>query len=71
MDMNKENIIFKRNHKGIVAKLVSSDEGKKPSEEIIEHNIQKVHFYEQVPECTTLEDIFVSSHNTFLVLLAA
>ena len=60
VEINKENIIFKRNHKGLVAKLVTLDEEKNPSDEIIRHNIQKVHFYEQIPECATLEDVFVS-----------
>ncbi|CAH2099739.1 unnamed protein product [Euphydryas editha] len=58
MQMKKENIIIKRNNKGLVAKLVTFDEKKRPSDEIIEHNLQKVHFYEQGPECATLENIF-------------
>lgn len=60
MQMKKENIIIKRNNKGLVAKLVTLDEKKQPSDEIIEHNLQKLHFYEQDPECATLKDIFVS-----------
>lgn len=60
MQMKKENIIIKRNNKGLVAKLVSLDEKKQTSDEIIEHNLQKLHFYEQDPECATLNDIFVS-----------
>ncbi|XP_026484809.1 MFS-type transporter SLC18B1-like [Vanessa tameamea] len=58
MKMKKENIIIKRNNKGLVAKLVTFEEDKRPSDEILENNLQKVHFYEQSPECTTLEDIF-------------
>ncbi|XP_039745172.1 MFS-type transporter SLC18B1-like [Pararge aegeria] len=55
--MNDENVIVKRNNKGLVTKLVTYDE-QRPSDEIIKHNLQKVHFYEQSPECTTLDDIF-------------
>ncbi|XP_045761273.1 MFS-type transporter SLC18B1-like [Maniola jurtina] len=58
IDMNDENVIIKRNNKGLVAKLVTHEDVKRPSDEIIEHNLQKVHFYEQSPECTTLDDIF-------------
>lgn len=62
MKMNKENVIIKRNNKGLIAKFISFNEEKRPSNEIIKHNLQKVHFYEQSPECATLEDIFVSNY---------
>ncbi|CAG9575981.1 unnamed protein product [Danaus chrysippus] len=57
MKMNKENIIIKRNNKGIVSKIITLAEDKRPSHEIIKHNLQKVHFYEQSPGCAKI-DIF-------------
>lgn len=58
-NVNRENLIVKRNNAGLISKVVS-DENKKSTDEIIKHNLQKVHFYEQNPGCASLEDIFVS-----------
>lgn len=63
------NVIIKPNNKGLVPKIVTFDDEKRPSEEIIKHNLQKVHFYEQSPECTTLDDIFVSFYSYFVCIL--
>ncbi|XP_052737167.1 MFS-type transporter SLC18B1-like [Bicyclus anynana] len=57
LKMNDENVIVKRNNKGLVAELTREGD-KRSSGEIIKHNLQKVQFYEQNPECTTLDDIF-------------
>ncbi|XP_068628607.1 MFS-type transporter SLC18B1-like isoform X2 [Battus philenor] len=57
-NVNSDNLIVKRNHKGLVAKLVTTDIDRRTTEEILEHNLQKVHFYEQNSSCSSREDIF-------------
>ncbi|XP_013148507.1 PREDICTED: MFS-type transporter SLC18B1-like [Papilio polytes] len=56
-NVNSDNLIVKRNHKGLVAK-VNTEDDRRTSDEIIKHNLQKVHFYEQNPACSSREDIF-------------
>lgn len=59
-NVHMENLMVKRNNSGLISKLVSRDEDKKQSEDIIRHNLEKVQFYEQSQPCESLEDIFVS-----------
>lgn len=59
-NVNRENLIVKRNNMGLISKVVSDENKKRSTDEIIKHNLQKVHFYEQNPGCASLEDIFVS-----------
>lgn len=53
-------LFVKKNNKGLVPKLLTCRDQKRPSEEILRHNLQKVLFYEQSPTCSRLEDVFVS-----------
>ncbi|CAK1599987.1 unnamed protein product [Parnassius mnemosyne] len=57
-NINSDNLIVKNNHKGLVAKLMTIDEDRRNSDEIIKHNLQKVQFYENNAACTSREDIF-------------
>ncbi|XP_072935829.1 MFS-type transporter SLC18B1-like [Epargyreus clarus] len=57
-NVNRENLIVKRNNAGLISKVVSDENKKRSTDEIIKHNLQKVHFYEQNPGCASLEDIF-------------
>ncbi|KPI93454.1 MFS-type transporter C6orf192-like [Papilio xuthus] len=57
-NVNSDNLIVKRNHKGLVAKVKTIEDDRRTSDEIIKHNLQKVHFYEQNPACSSREDIF-------------
>lgn len=61
-NVNSDNLIVKKNHMGLVAKLVPYDDDRRTSDEIIEHNLQKVHFYEQNPACISQDDVFVSAN---------
>lgn len=68
-NVNMDHIKVKRHNKGLISNIVDCDIVRKPPEEIIKHNIEKIHFYEQQPECTsTKDDIFVSIILTTLVL---
>ncbi|KAJ0181292.1 hypothetical protein K1T71_003377 [Dendrolimus kikuchii] len=55
-NVNMEHIKVKRNNKGLITNIVDCDVVRKPPEEIIKHNIEKIHFYEQQPECTSMRD---------------
>ncbi|CAK1548418.1 unnamed protein product [Leptosia nina] len=55
---NNNSVIMKRNNAGIVSKLTNSADERRPTDEIIRHNLQKVLFYEQNSPCTSTEDIF-------------
>lgn len=68
-NVNSDNLIVKKNHMGLVAKLVTHDDDKRTSDEIIKHNLQKVHFYEQNPACISEDDIFVSANAVILFFL--
>ncbi|CAH2068835.1 unnamed protein product, partial [Iphiclides podalirius] len=57
-NVNSDNLIVKKKHKGLVAKLITLDDDRRTSDEIIKHNLQKVNFYEQNPACASREDIF-------------
>lgn len=59
-NVHMENLMVKRNNSGLISKLVNTDEDRRPSEDIIRHNIEKVQFYEQTQACASVEDIFVS-----------
>lgn len=59
-NVHMENLMVKRNNSGLISKLVNTGEGKRPSEDIIRHNLEKVQFYEQSQACASVEDIFVS-----------
>lgn len=56
---NLEYLVVKRHNKGLVPKLLSS-ETRRPSEDILRHNMEKVIFYEQNQACSTRDNIFVS-----------
>ncbi|CAB3231381.1 unnamed protein product [Arctia plantaginis] len=58
-NVTMDNLKVKKNSTGLVAKAIVCDEEKRTTNEIIKHNIEKVHFYEQ-DECPTYEDIFDS-----------
>lgn len=55
---NNNNVIVKPNNSGIVSKSASNVE-RRPTDDIIRHNLQKVLFYEQNVPCISTEDIFV------------
>lgn len=59
-NVHMENLVVKRNNSGLISKLVNTDEDKKPSEDIIRYNLEKVQFYEESQGCASVEDIFVS-----------
>lgn len=59
--VDMSNFFVKKNNKGLVSKLSTCENSRRPSEEILRHNYQKVLFYEQNPQCDTLEDVFVST----------
>lgn len=60
-NVNMDNLKVKKYNKGLVSTAAPYEDHMSLSNEIIRHNIQKVHFYEQNQECETLEDIFVSN----------
>ncbi|GBP22929.1 MFS-type transporter SLC18B1 [Eumeta japonica] len=49
-EQHLENLVVKKDSKGLVSRLSTSID-KPPSEEILKHNLQKVLFYEQSPPC--------------------
>ncbi|KAL4715239.1 hypothetical protein ACJJTC_007821 [Scirpophaga incertulas] len=57
-NIHTDHLYLKKNHKGLVPALLSCDEEKKTSREIIRHNLEKVQFYEQNQMCNTIESIF-------------
>lgn len=59
-NVHMENLMVKRNNSGLISKLVNTGEDRRPSEDIIRHNLEKVQFYEQSQACASVEDIFVS-----------
>lgn len=60
---NLEYLVVKRDNKGLVPKLLSSETRRHP-EDILRHNLEKVVFYEQNQACSTRDDIFVSTYLT-------
>lgn len=59
-NVHMENLMVKRNNSGLISKLTNTGEVRRPSEDIIRHNLEKVQFYEQNQACASVEDIFVS-----------
>ncbi|XP_060810383.1 MFS-type transporter SLC18B1-like [Amyelois transitella] len=57
-NVNMDHLVVKRNNKGLVPKLMSFSDDRRPSGEIIRHNLEKVQFYEQSQSCATAVDIF-------------
>lgn len=57
-------LFVKKNNKGLVPKFAPCGE-RRPSEEILKHNLDKVQFYENSPQCASLEDVFVSTYNFY------
>ncbi|KAJ2943804.1 hypothetical protein O0L34_g8124 [Tuta absoluta] len=55
---NIDDLTIKRNNKGIVAKLKCDDDKRKPTDDIIRHNLEKIQFYEQTQPCMSMDDIF-------------
>lgn len=61
-NVNIDHLKVKKNNKGLISNLMTCADEKKSSNEILKHNIEKVHFYEQNPECSSLEKEFVSKY---------
>ncbi|XP_012544555.1 MFS-type transporter SLC18B1 [Bombyx mori] len=57
-NVNIDHLKVKKNNKGLISNLMTCADEKKSSNEILKHNIEKVHFYEQNPECSSLEKEF-------------
>ncbi|XP_059049174.1 MFS-type transporter SLC18B1-like [Achroia grisella] len=55
---NIDHLMIKRHNKGLIPKLLACEHERKPSNEIIKHNIEKVQFYEQNQACASTDDIF-------------
>lgn len=59
-NLNTDHLKMKKNKQGLIANLNACDTAKRTSNEIIKHNVEKVHFYEQSQACSSVEDVFVS-----------
>ncbi|XP_026763916.2 MFS-type transporter SLC18B1-like [Galleria mellonella] len=55
---NMNHLVIKRNNKGLVPKLMTCDNEKNPSNEIIKHNLEKIQFYEQNQACSSIDYVF-------------
>lgn len=56
-----DHLVVKRNNKGLMQKFLPSIDERRPSEDILRHNVEKVTFYEQNQNCEA-DDIFVSTY---------
>lgn len=68
-NVDMEHLIVKSNNKGLVPKLLSCDDERRPTDDIIRHNLEKVQFYEQNQTCESVDDIFVSIHKCLLIFV--
>lgn len=59
-NLSTDHLKVKKNKQGLIANLNACDPVKRTSDEIIKHNVEKVHFYEQTQACNADEDVFVS-----------
>ncbi|KOB73752.1 putative synaptic vesicular amine transporter [Operophtera brumata] len=57
-NLNTDHLKMKKNKQGLIANLNACDTAKSTSDEIIKHNVEKVHFYEQSRACDSVEDVF-------------
>lgn len=56
--VNLNHLFVKKNNKGLVPKLLTCADSRRTSEEMLRHNLEKVCFYEQNPQCGVLDDVF-------------
>ncbi|XP_075983718.1 uncharacterized protein LOC142981589 [Anticarsia gemmatalis] len=56
-NVTMDNLKVKRDNKGLFSTSLACDEDRTTTNEIIKHNIEKVHFYEQ-DQCQGFQDIF-------------
>ncbi|KAM3966487.1 uncharacterized protein ACR2FA_012028 [Aphomia sociella] len=57
-NVTMDHLMIKRNKKGLVSTLVTCNDQKRPTDEIIKHNLEKVQFYEQNQACTSIDYVF-------------